>query len=707
MGLLSLTALAGAAWLLTHIPLPPEVPQAQTSIVYDGGGNQLALLHGDQNRFPVKLDQVPQVLQHAVVAAEDRKFFKHRGIDPIGILRATWADLRHKGVRQGGSTITQQYVKNAFVGGSSQRTLIRKLKEAVIAVKIEHKYTKQQILERYLNTVYFGRGAYGVEAAAKAYFDKDVSQLGLPESSYLAGIIRTPSDGEVYKDPVLARNLRTIVLNAMVVSQSATRAEADAVESVDIKTYTKPPRQSDTTVTATGIKGVDYFVEYVRQQLLKSYSLDEVLRGGLRIYTSLDPSLQNLAYDAVYTDTLNRKGDPAGALVSVDGDGRVVAMVGGRDFQSDAPGAKVNLAVGADGGGTGRQAGSTFKPFVLAETVKEGYSVESSFNGPPKIVLPKADNGNDWQVSNYDDASFGRINLIDATVNSVNTVYAQLISALGPDGPKNVAATARSMGVKSPLNPVVSITLGTNNVSVLDMADAYLTFANEGNQTDPRVIRKLMVGGTVLVDDRPKRTRVLDKNQADTVNFILRQVVDRGSGMRARLPNGPAWGKTGTTDNYGDAWFVGFNRKLTTAVWMGYPQGQSEQLLDVHGQAKVNGGSIPADIWRKFMSRAAPDTGEYAVPTSFDGRPLSAIVPYAEPTSSTVAPLVTTPATAPPATAAGVTPTTTTAAARPATTVTPTTSRRAPSTTAATIPCASLPPGVTIPNMCPPTASPP
>jgi penicillin-binding protein 1A len=601
-GLLGLTALAGVAWVVTHVPMPPEVPQAQTSIVYDATGAQLATFHGDENRFPVELEQVPKVTIDAVVAAEDRKFFQHRGIDPVGIARATWADLRHRGVRQGGSTITQQYVKNAFVGGG-ERTLIGKLKEAIAAIR----------LERYLNTVYFGRGAYGIQAAAKAYYDKDAAQLDLKESAYLVGLIRTPSEGDVVNDPALANKLRTIVLDAMVRERSITRAQADEAQAVELSSYVKKPKSSETTVTSS-TKGVEYFVEYVRQQLLATHTIDEVLRGGLRIHTTLDPRLQNLAYDSVYGETLNRASDPAGALVSLDTDGRVVAMVGGKDWTQS----KVNLAVGAEGGGGGRQPGSTFKPFLLAETVRQGYTVESSFAGPATIVLPGADAGDDWEVENYEGASYGRINLIDATANSVNTVYAQLTTAIGPEA---VADMARKLGVnRSKLKPVVSLPLGTASVSVLEMADAYLTFANEGMQTEPRVIRKISVGESVILDDKPRRVRVLERDQANTVNFVLRQVVDRGSGVRARLPTGPAYGKTGTTEDYGDAWFIGYNRKLTTAVWMGYPAGQSEPLVNVHGWGKVSGGSLPAEIWRRFMSRAAPDRGEFPKPASFAGK---------------------------------------------------------------------------------------
>ncbi|HEX2273371.1 MAG TPA: transglycosylase domain-containing protein [Acidimicrobiales bacterium] len=628
VGLLFFTAIAGVAWVVTHIPLPPEVPQAQTSIVYDGAGRQLALFHGDENRFPVRLEEVPIVAQHAVIAAEDRNFFEHRGIDPVGIARATWADIRRKAFRQGGSTITQQYVKNAFLDGGKGRNLVRKLKEAAIAVKLEHKYSKQEILERYLNAVYFGRGAYGIQAAAKAYFGTDASQLGLRESAYLAGIIRMPSSADVHENPAQAEQLRSSVLTAMVEERRITQAQADEVRAVPLESYVIRPAQSQTTVTSD-VKGVQYFVEYVRQQLLATYSEAEVLGGGLRVYTTLDPMLQTYAYDAVYNTTLNRPNDPAGALVSLDGEGRVVAMVGGRDWNAS----KVNLAVGNEGGGSGRQGGSAFKPFVLAATVREGYTIESSFRGPAKIVIPRGLAGEDWPVANYEDASFGQINLIDATVNSVNTVYAQLVTAIGAE---KVVRMAGDLGIRSRLDVVPSIALGTQNVSVLEMAGAYLTLAREGVRVDPRVIRRITVGDTVLVDDRSRPTRVLEKDQADTVNFVLRQVVERGSGTRAKLPGGPAWGKTGTTEDYGDAWFIGFNRKLTTAVWMGHPAGQSRPLVNVHGVPRVNGGSLPADIWRKYMSKATPnEDGEYAVPRSFPGRILGARIPYSETPSST------------------------------------------------------------------------
>ena len=479
-GLLGLTAIGGIAYVIARVPLPRDAPLAQTTILTDASGAQLAVLHGDENRLPVKLNQVPKVLQDAVVAAEDRKFYSHSGVDPLGVLRATWTDLRHGSKVQGGSSITQQYVKNTYVG--RERTFMRKVKEAVIATKLERKYDKRQILERYLNTIYFGRGAYGVQAAAHAYFDKDVQQIGLPEAALLAGLIRGPEEADPARSAQaaeVARSRRTSVLQAMVITHAITSTQSIEAEAIPVES--RRSQRKEATV-ADAKYGTQYFADYVRRQLVRTYGEDAVLRGGLRVQTTLDLKLQRQAYDAVY-NTLNWKGDPDGALVSMDTDGHVVAMVGGKNWDQS----KVNLAVGAAGGGLGRQAGSAFKPFVLAETVHEGYTVESSFLAPPKIVLPKADNGKDWEVSNFENESFGRLNLLDATVHSANTVYAQLIDRIGS---ANVIPTAHALGIKSQLDPVPSLVLGTQNVSVLEMADSYLSFANQESRPTRRCSRR-------------------------------------------------------------------------------------------------------------------------------------------------------------------------------------------------------------------------
>jgi penicillin-binding protein 1A len=339
-------------------------------------------------------------------------------------------------------------------------------------------------------------------------------------------------------------------------------------------------------------------------------------------------------------------------------------MVGGKDWNAS----KVNLAVGAAGGGAGRQAGSAFKPFVLAETLHEGYTAESSFLGPAAITLPHADRGNDWKVSNFEEESFGRLNLIDATEHSVNTVYAQLVTAIGPE---NVVSMAHSAGIKSKLDPVPSITLGTQNVSVMEMADSYLTFANEGTETDPQVFSKITdASGAVLYDGKPQRKRVLPRDQADVMNFTLSQVVEHGTGTGAKFGK-PVAGKTGTTEDFGDAWFVGYTPKLSTAVWMGYTQGQSRQMTDVHGM-KVNGGSLPATIFSRFMTKATKDPtydsdAEFPKPATFPGKVLGARVAFVqqETTSSVVAPPPTAKATTATTVARAATPTSVAVAPKP------------------------------------------
>jgi len=607
------TLLAGAAYVYFRLPLPKDVPPAQTTFLYDVHGKRLASLDTGQTRVAVPLNKVPKVLVDAVLSSEDRNFYKHGGIDPVGIIRATWADVRNRGTVQGGSTITQQYVKNTYLG--QERTFTRKLKEAALAVKIQRKLSKDQILERYLNTVYFGRHAYGVQAAARAYYGKDVGQLDLSESAYLAGLIRAPELAQPERNMQLALTRRHLVLQAMEHNHKITASQRSAVEATPLGVQAVG-RQDPAVEHATD--GTDYFVDYVRRQLVGMFGEAAVYSGGYRVKTSLDPSAQKQAFQAVY-GTLDRDSDPSGALVALDDHGLVRAMVGGKNYKQS----KVNLAVGKAGGGSGRQAGSTFKPLLLAETVKEGYSVESALPGPAKVILPKADVGpygpRDWTVTNFDNEDFGpKVNLIDATRNSVNTVYAQLVVAIGADKLKAMAA---DLGVKTPLQAVNAMVLGSESVSVMDMATAFSTLANLGERVDPRAILEVDgPDGKVIRKFDEKRTRVLDRQSAAIVDFCLQQVVQRGTGVGANIGK-PMIGKTGTTENFGDAWFVGGTRKMTAAVWMGFPEGASHTMDNVRG-IHVNGGSFPATIFKRFMSAAqrGVDPGSFPSVSSFPGK---------------------------------------------------------------------------------------
>ncbi len=623
-----MAGVAGAGFVLAQVDIPEEEPLLQSTFVCAadvtagcGPDNAIAKLAGVEDRVTVPLDEMPQVFIDAVLAAEDRQFFSHSGIDPVGIARAIYREVRNEGVQQGGSTITQQYAKNEFL--SSERTVTRKLKEAVLAVKLERELSKEQILQRYLNSVYFGRGAYGAEAAARAYFDTSIRQIGLADAAYLAGLIRAPEAADATRDPDVATFRRNSTLAGMLEEGMITRDEHDAAAAVDITTQV---RERTTRDGLTMLRGADtgstYYVEYVRRLLYDKYGAEKVNGGGLRVYTALDPRLQALAQDAVY-GFLDQPDDPAGALVSVDDVGRVVAMVGGRDFEAS----EVNLALGRAAGGSGRQPGSSFKPIVLATAIEEGISVESRFQNENEKVFPKANAGEDWEVSNYAPGEESIVDLVEATRVSSNTVYADLMIEVGP---ADAVEMARELGVQSDLPAVNSLVLGSGEVSVLDMANAYATFARRGEAIEPIVITKVeqVVDGEVRVLETAstKVRQAMTPDHADELNWVLRQVVLGGTGRGADF-GVPIAGKTGTTQDNRDAWFVGYTPRLSTAVWMGYPDpdedGNPRFMDDVRGRS-VTGGSFPAQIWRDYMSAAleGEDHGSFAPPGDFSGEVL-------------------------------------------------------------------------------------
>ncbi|MGI8493279.1 MAG: transglycosylase domain-containing protein, partial [Acidimicrobiales bacterium] len=532
---------------------------------------------------------------------------------------------------QGGSTITQQYVKKAYL--SSSRTLTRKLKEAALAVKLERSETKAQILTDYLNTIYFGRGAYGVQAAAQAYFAKDVGQLGLPEASLLAGLIREPENADPARDPTLARAHQADTLAAMVRDKKISAADASAVESQDMSSYVISPSHSASIVSqAVQTSGDAYFLDAVRQQLIATYGEPVVDGGGLRVYTTLDQGVQAKAYDAVYgpgRDALHpERTDPSGAMVSIAANGEVKALVGGQDHNVS----QVNLALGTAGGGSGRQAGSTFKAFMLAEVIKEGYSAESTFPAPPSVVIPHGNsNGGPWKVTNFEhEAGSPAMSLVDATANSVNTVYAQVVDRIGA---QKLDQMAFALGIKPSELPGAypSSVLGTADVSPLEMAAAYATFANRGVYNSPVFITKVTkADGTPMPLPARVTRQALSPHEADTVTTILQQVVVRGTGVAAGGVGSPVAGKTGTTENSADAWFIGYTPRLTTATWMGYPS-SSRPMNNFRGAKSVQGGGVPAQIWHDFMSSLLQNNPEF-------GGPLSTVVSFSGQTLSPPAP---------------------------------------------------------------------
>jgi len=680
LALLFVLGVSGVGYLFTQVPLPDKDPRLdQTTFVCASDvttgcnqDNSIAQLSGAVDRVNVTYDRLPPVLIDAVLAAEDRDFYNHAGVDPIGIGRALWANLRNQGEQQGGSTITQQYVKNVYL--TQERTYTRKLKEAALAVKLERELPKQEILLRYLNTIYFGRGAYGVEAASRTYFSKPVEQLTLPEAAYLAGLIRAPETADANRGPedrnavanlATAVNRRNSVLDAMLVVGSITQTEYGAAKATKFETVGPRTVQRNYGDVANPQWGTEYFVDHVRQWLVREggFTDADAFGGGLRVYTTIDMGMQEAAADAV-TSTLDRPDDPAGALVAIDELGAVRAMYGGNDFDNN----KVNLATGTLGGGGGRQPGSSFKPFALAEAVAQGIPLTKTYNAPAKLVIPGANDGQDWEVGNYGDAGLGRLDLVSATAKSSNTAYAQLMLEVGPE---NVVAMAKRLGITSPLDPFPATVLGTEEVSVLDMASAYSTFADNGVHIDPYVVTRVTdARGMVLYENEVTRDEVLDPEQAKQVNWALNQVVEGGTGKGAQFGQ-PAAGKTGTTDEYKDAWFVGYTCRLTAAVWVGYPGTESRLMKNVHG-IEVTGGSLPATIWRKFMTSATRELDACAFERperSTEVAPDATTPSPPSPTSST--PTGTTPPIEPP-----ITPTT-----RPPTTTTPPTTAPPPSST--------------------------
>jgi penicillin-binding protein 1A len=577
---------------LRPVSTGPQGGPANT-FVYAANGSLLGSIPAEKNRQPVALSQMSPWMAKATVAIEDRRFYKHGGVDYKGIVRAAVKDLRAGRVVQGGSTITQQLVRNLYI--SRQRTFKRKIKEACLAIKLAQNKSKDWILGSYMNAVYYGNHAYGIEAAAQTYFSRRARTLTLDQSALLAGLPQAPSVFDPLHRPLDALERRDEVLRAMLENGALTRRQfASAIADRDLHLV---PGRLYSRIREP------YFFSYVRDQLIAEYGANTVRTGGLKVYTTIDPRLQVAARKAII-DTLSAPTDPASALVSIDpATGAIKAMAA---VTPGTSGNQFNLVAQAK-----RQAGSTFKMFVLAAAVNEGIDPESTYyvSGPfhyqPDPYSPA------WNVSTYDHTYLGSTSIANATLHSDNTVYAQLTLDVGP---KKVAEMAHRLGVRSSLTTkegayVPSLGLGAIPVSPLDLASAYATLAAGGIYSKPMAIRKVVLGNGKEDTDagwgEPLRTRAISPGVAYTVTQILEENMQYGTGTGAYFGR-PAAGKTGTTDNYADGWFCGYTPNLEATVWIGYPRGEVP-MLNVHGIA-VSGPTFPATIWKTFMQKAVGRT---------------------------------------------------------------------------------------------------
>jgi penicillin-binding protein 1A len=596
--LIALALVAGAcAWQTPDLRLAgPAV--AESTKIYADDGSLLTTLHADENRETVPLSQMPKQMQDAVVAIEDERFWHHTGVDIRAMVRAAWADANHGKIVEGGSTITEQYVKNVLA--DRERTVHRKVREAALAYQLEHKIGKAKILEGYLNTIYFGNGAYGIQAAADTYFGEPAEKLTLPQAAMIAGLIRSPNNYDPYDHPNDAMARRTAVLDKMASLHLVSDQEAAAAKAAPLGAVHKQ---------ASGTYPAPYFVEAVKQQILDDPKYgggdspaerqQNLFNGGLRVYTTVDRAKQAQAEQAVAKVLSQPTTDPSAAVVSLEpGSGNVRALVGGRDFFGGGSQAKFNLATQGR-----RPAGSSFKPFVLAAAVQQGISLHKLYSAPQTLDLPLP-RGGVWHVRNFEDEGGGTMDLVQATIHSINTVYARLILEVGPNEALDVA---RRLGVTSHLDPYPSAVLGTNDVTPLEMASAYGAIDNKGVAMSPVLITKVTkADGTVLYQHQPDPRPALAPEVVDQVRTVLAEVVQQGTGVQARIGR-PVAGKTGTGEQWRDAWFVGFTPELVTSVWVGFADAQRSMVPPVT-RIKVQGGTWPAQIWQLYMSAALAQT---------------------------------------------------------------------------------------------------
>lgn len=583
VGILVFLIIAGAGCgfigaTMSDLPEVANVKPAASSQIYDVHGNLITTVHATENRLPVKLSQVPKDLQNAFIATEDNRFYSHHGVDPIGIMRAIWVNIAHDGVAEGGSTITQQLARNAFL--TQDRTLKRKIMEAMLAIRIEQYYTKQEILEMYLNQIYFGQGAYGVQAAAHVYFGKNVQDLDLAQSAMLAGLPQSPNYYSPLTNYKAGKARQAVVLGQMVKYDYIDQATADKAKDEDLGLREK-------SEAAHSDNNASYFIDYVISEIAEKYGDDAVYKDGLKIYTTIDMKAQDAAVQAMhnlpnfYTDDKGLT-QPQGALIAINPhNGYIVAMVGGRGDDS------FNRAVLAE-----RQPGSAFKPFVYLAAIQDCMT-------PGTVMDDKKIEFNGWSPKNYEGTYSGQMTLHYALQHSVNTIAVQLADAVGMRKVLNLASSLGITTLDDSKDNNLAAALGglTNGVKPIDMAVAYGTLANGGVKVKPVAITKIVDrNGQVVEENSTEEQRVVDPKYAYVITNMLESVMSGGTGGGASIGR-PAAGKTGTTDESKDAWFVGYTPDLVAAVWMGDDYGI--ETLD-----GITGGTVPAVIWRDFMSQA-------------------------------------------------------------------------------------------------------
>ena len=574
----------GIGFITANINAKPDIagdirPPASSQI-YDSAGNELANIHATENRMPVKIEQIPIHLQQAFIAVEDARFYEHKGVDPRGLARAIYTNLKAEEIAEGGSTITQQLAKNAYL--TQERTLKRKIQEVFLALQLEKQYTKQEILELYLNQIYFGQGAYGVQAAAKTYFGKNIEELNLSECAMLAGIPKSPNYYSPFNNIRASIERRNTVLDQMLKYNYIRPSEAAEAKNFEIALAqpNQPEEQKDAA----------YFLNYVTQLVIDKYGADALYKEGLKIYTTIDMDVQRMAETSLleilptYETDSNGLQQPQGALVAIDPKtGYIKAMVGGRGTD------QFNRATMAE-----RQPGSAFKPFVFAAALENNFT-------PDTIIEDSPINIDGWRPQNDSGTFRGAVTLRQVATSSMNVPTVKIAQTLGMDKP---IFYAQEMGITTfildgePNDRNFATSLGgmTKGVTPLEITSAYCTFANGGVYMPHVAITKVLDrNGRVLEEVTPEGKAVISQQSAADLTSMLEDVITRGTGKNANI-NRPAAGKTGTTSNYNDAWFVGYTPDLVAAVWIGNDDNSS--------LPGIMGGQTPASIWASFMRKA-------------------------------------------------------------------------------------------------------